>query len=182
MNLGNSMKTVTIILATLLFVSAAHATDLYKIVHEDGRIEYTDKPVKGAIKVTVGPSNRYKSLRTNNQPALSRKVGDDKITANISWASPKQDHTVPPGAESLRLAVNVTPTSPDLLVQFFNRNTPLAVASTNRSFTITNMERGEASYTAKLITRQGVVVSTTEPLTVHIKRPMVRPTNLPSRG
>ena len=180
MRLGKGMKKIAILLSALLCISAAQATDLYKIVHEDGRIEYTDKPVKGAVKITVGPSNRYKSRYKSSQQATQSRVGDDKVNASLNWVSPQQEHTVPPGAESLKLTVEVKPSSPDMLVQFFNRGVPLAVASTNRSFTVTNMERGEASYTAKLITRAGVVVSTTEPLIVHIKRPMVRPSNLPS--
>lgn len=162
---------------TAIFFAAPHtciAADIYKVVNEDGTVTYTDKPVKGAIKMAKGRHNQYKAAPIDKPTPKADKKPATANTVSAKWLAPAQESTVQVGDSSLTLSVETAPFDKQHLVQFFNRGTSLGKPSPSRTLTITEMIRGESVFTAKVIDSKGKVLTTTPPLTVHIKRPMVK--------
>jgi len=178
----NNLKQVTLsfaLLATLTLITGqgSVAGELYKIVHPDGTVTYTDKAVKGAVKVnskTLNTVTLPKLKAITAEPTDSNKKKKATKT-KITWVSPAQDYTVTPGQQTLDLTIAVTPEHESAVIAFFYNGKVIKPPSASTSITVTNMVRGEATFTAKLIDNNTQkVIATSKPLTVHVKRAFIK--------
>jgi len=172
----NIIKTALALTFIMATASPSDAGELYKIVHPDGTITYTDKAVKGAIKVTTKTLNAVKTTTPKPVATPSNTSKKEKTEKpSISWLSPEQNYTVTPGQQTLDLSVSVNTKDKNHLITFFYNGKAIKPPSTNTSITVTNMIRGQATFVARLTdSKTKKTIATSKPLTVHVKRAFIK--------
>lgn len=148
--------------------------EVYRVVGEDGTVQYTDTPPAG------DPTVESVDLPTiNTQPGLQArktyKKQDNKEEHpgydNVSISVPAQGTTIPPGHESIPVQISLTPQlqDGDAIRLLFNGQ-PYAEPSSSTSYNIGSLIRGEHSLQAQVIDSDGNVIAWSGTTTVYVKR------------
>jgi len=146
--------------------------EVYRIVDDDGKVTFTDKPPHNA------PTKEKMALPvTNIQPALEAvptvKKAEEDIEGyqKIAILSPAHDTTIPPGQEVLAVQVGLTPTlKAGHLIQLLLNGQAYGQPTTISSFSIGSLIRGENSLQAQVIDSEGNVIGSSNSNTIHVKR------------
>lgn len=163
----------------VLAAAPGHAS-VYKVVDERGNITYTDTPPAGT------PQSEPVELPTiNRQPATevrpasrsdSQAQKHDRVEhyRHAAIRSPVHDSTLPAGASHLAVAVDLEPALQEghwvqVLIDGSAVGSPLQ--STQQS--VQDLERGMHFLSVQVLDSNGNVVAETEPVTIHVQRPVV---------
>lgn len=168
------MSTRNKLLFTILSFSLAFSAsaEIYRIVDEEGKVTFTDKPPHGA------PTKEKVHLPTANiQPALkiapAVKAVEDEIDGyqEIAILAPTQDTTIPPGQETMTVQVGLKPTlKTDHLIQLLLNGQSYGLPTATTSFSIGSLIRGEHSVQVQVVDTEGNVVGLSNTTTIHVKR------------
>ena len=152
--------------------------EVYRVVGEDGTVQYTDAPPAG--DPTVEPVD----LPTiNTQPGLQTKKTFTKQSDkeehtgydNVSISAPAQGTTIPPGQESIPVQVSLSPQLKDGdAIQLMFNGQPYVPASSSTSYNIGSLIRGEHSIQAQVIDSNGNVIAQSGTTTVYVKRHSIK--------
>ena len=171
---------LTILGFSLAFSALA---EVYRIVDEEGKVTFTDKPPHGAStkeKVHLPTANIQPALKT--APVV--KTVEDEIDGyhEIAILTPTQDTTIPPGQETVAVQVNLKPTlKAGHLIQLLFSGQPYGLPTATTSFSIGSLIRGENSVQVQVIDTEGNVIGHSNTVTIHIKRgSALHPNNKPS--
>jgi len=168
------VSTRTKLLFTILSFSLAFSAsaDIYRIVDEEGKVTFTDKPPHDA------PTKEKVHLPTANiQPALKTiptvKTVQEEIEGyqKIAILTPTHDMTIPPGHETLTVQVGLSPAlKRGHFVQLIFDGNPLGSPTAATSFNIDSLIRGEHSIQIQIVDSKQKIIGTSNTNTIHVKR------------
>lgn len=155
-----------LIIATLtcVFALAANAAELYKIVHKDGTVTYTDKPKAGAVLVDLGKTNSVTmpSLNagaTQQLPAKSSNTALPKY--GLSILSPAQQETIRNTQGKVTVTGQLEPIGNGKFELYLDG--ALVQTSPAPSFQLMDVVRGEHSVQIKYIHHTGKILASSDP-------------------
>jgi len=170
----------TKLVITLACLSLAYyaLAEVYRVVDENGTVQYTDNPPAG------DPTVESVDLPTiNTQPGLQtgktfKKQEDKEEHAgyqSINISAPAQGTTIPPGQESIPVQVSLTPQLKDGdAIQLMFNGQPYVPASSSTSYNISSLIRGEHKIQAQIIDSEGNVIARSGTTTVYVKRHSIK--------
>lgn len=156
-------------LASLLALSPLlSAGDVYKIVDEQGRVTFTDSPPPGtkAEKVEIQEANRLPP------PPIRPAQPDAPQTApipdyRVAITYPPQDFHVTPGIRDLDVEISVVPGIRAGHRVELTDNGQVVPGRTLQNIVV----RGTHVLLARVVDREGNVLSESEPVQIHVHRP-----------
>ena len=176
-----------LLIAILLAGStAANAQQLYKIVDKNGKVTYTDKKPSSDVnyeKITVttakpNPEAAQKARASKQRWQPQQKSDTPKRFRGYSEvviASPQNDQTILNDQQRLAVKLALTPgLQPGHKAQLLFDGESFDEPSKNLNFVLTDLERGSHSIQVNIIDANGKTIASSNSVTVHVKRPIVR--------
>lgn len=179
----------------IIVTAAAVAADkVYKIVHPDGSVEYSSEPAPGSEEIQLPALPTYEPRRSAPPTATASQ-------APLTVEAPVADET-PEAVTDYR--VTITRPSPDETLFFdgagasvsASLDPPLnsaqghvlvflldgiAMARVSGTSTTLHIERGSHTLSARVETREGEVLASSEPVPFHMRQPSILRPLPPSR-
>jgi|GEM_PF-2002546 len=172
--------TTIILIASLIGFNTIAAT-VYKKVHDDGSVSYSDQKFTGAVATEVSLKNTSKlpSTVTKNQQSSSlKKPAQASKPPAVSILSPQPQQTIRANDGNLTIVVQSTPSLNDQLkVQLYINNTPYQNPSQTPVFNIKNVDRGEVKIKAELLDQFGNILATSSDTIVYLHRARIKRAN-----
>ncbi|MFW8590750.1 DUF4124 domain-containing protein [Glaciecola sp. 2405UD65-10] len=171
MQYGLNVKRVMYV-AMLLVVSESSYADpekIYKTVHADGTVSYSDQPSKGAIEVEMNTSST--TIQSVAPPSTSTLPSPaNQVTYSVNIVSPVQDATFRNNTGSVSIAAQIAPPSPGIFELSINKQ---IYTSTSGLFNVSDLDRGTYQYHVKYTDNSGKVIASSESRTLHLHKPSV---------
>ena len=156
----------------LLMCASAQAT-IYKVVNEDGSINYTDSPPEGAEKevVDLPPIFTEPAVPLPSQSPIEEEALEDLAQPLVmSILSPLDETNIPTGQQTVPIEIRLSqPLRPDQLVQVL-MDGQLRAGGSDTQFVLDNIERGEHTIEARVVGISGDVHATSSPVTIYVHR------------
>jgi len=141
-----------------------------------GNRTYSDMPQKGAKELDIQKSTEYTPPKpTNVWTDLKPKVVEQQPSySHFSIVSPTNDSTVRNNAGNVQLALDIRPKllPGHKLVLFMDGNEMPTTGSSILS--LSNVDRGSHTFEARIQSAEGEIIVTTETITVHLHRAVIR--------
>lgn len=170
------MKTLSLILGLLLAMTPLHA-QVYKWTDSEGRVHYTDKPHPNAEKIILPDVQSFSTPpQAPQQPVPEQDANAEKEPDDYSLAitEPQNQATIRNNQGYLPVMVSVEPDlREDYKLQMIFDGQDLGNPQESPMFTLNNVLRGSHTLRVKLLNPEGVVVETTEQVTIFMHRPRV---------
>ncbi|WP_110458968.1 DUF4124 domain-containing protein [Shewanella algidipiscicola] len=168
----------TLLLFTLLLVTAFAQAAIYKWVDKDGKVHYSDNPIENAQAVELKEN-------TQNQiklpPVVVRDLGDkqlepaaDKPSYQMRISSPSEEETIRDNNGNITIIGSITPdlASNHVLVLLMDGKV-IGPAQTTAIFSLENVDRGEHIFEIKALAQNGKQLASTPPRTIFLHRARV---------
>jgi hypothetical protein len=168
-NFLNSASFFVIICICTSLGIKAQAQIIYKTVHKDGTITYSDQASPGAIEVTLNVNtNTMQSIAaTQNTPQTQSQIQVKQKSYKLNILSPEIDATVRNNAGNLSIAANLEPS----LAGFYQLHINSQIIDSGTGvFKLENMDRGSYQYQVKFIGNSGKVIASSELRSLHLHR------------
>ena len=178
--------TLLAIAAPVSFLSQSLAGSIYRVVDEQGRVSFTDKPPtdKPSTIINLRTVNTHQGVELPPPAAATTKGKDEhghndtkpvKYTS-ASISAPAPDTTVPPGQTSIMIKIALKPALQEgHLVQLYHNNSALGGPVATQSISLGNLQRGQHEVRANILGADGKVTARTKTVIFHVKR--FRPKN-----
>ncbi|GAA0859638.1 DUF4124 domain-containing protein [Aliiglaciecola litoralis] len=156
------MKILIVIIALILSATIS-ATQLYKIVHADGSVTYTDTPQEGAVEVDMTKTNSVTvpALNTGNKTQLPAKRLEQKFPDyQLSIVSPQNQATLRNNQGKLTVKAQLSPVGNGKFELFLDGQ--LVQSSPAPSFQLQNVDRGEHKIQVKFIHHTGKILASSK--------------------
>ena len=166
--------------ALLLTTIALHTNaQVYKHVDEQGNITFSDhataahtKPVTINTPNSLPPPVQHRATVKEN-PALTKESLKENYSISISNLS--NDAVIPPGPGNFDVNVQVSPKlARGHRVQLWMDGKPVTAPQLNTLFKLSNVFRGSHQIHAVLINANNKIVNKSEPVLIHVFRPIKR--------
>jgi hypothetical protein len=154
----------------LLFASAVSAQTIYKIVTEDGRVIYSDKPSGNAKPVELRKLNRASLPPVKAKarvPAATRPAVNYKLT----FKQPVDQATVRNNTGTMRVAAAITPRANGMFHLLMDGKK--VASNTQPSFTLQNVDRGAHHLQVNYLSGSGKVLASSDSIEVFMHRASV---------
>ncbi len=168
------MKISALFMLLALISGPACAEELYKIVHPDGSIEFTDDPNKpGAEPITVQKLPTYKQRPVTTPPAVEPKQAVKEKTVSytrLEIASPAQDETVFFNENGMSISIGIEPDLAEGHVIELVVDGSVVASGQQKSFTVKDIYRGTHTVSARVVDKQGSTVKTASTVTFYMRQ------------
>lgn len=156
------MKKLIAIL-TLSTVLTASAGDLYKIVHKDGSVTYTDTPQLGAVEIDMSKSNSatMPALNSGAGQLPAKRVTKAHPNYELNIVSPIDQETIRNNIGKVTVSGQISPIGNGKFELYLDG--ALAQTSTAPSFQLQNVVRGEHVIQIKFIHHTGKILASSKP-------------------
>ncbi len=180
------MPTRLLTLVLLLIIAPTLAlgqSEVYKTVDENGNVVFTDNPSAGsksAQEVKIPPVNSAApppaivrpAAPTSPQPEAAKKV-------SVSITSPAHEDVIPMGPGNFDVTAAVTPAlKQGHQLQLLIDAEPWSEPQKSTLWSMTNVYHGSHILLVNVVDAEGQILTSSEPVTVHVIRTMARPGNL----
>jgi hypothetical protein len=160
-------------LVLMLLVSPfIHAT-VYKWIDQDGKIHFSDQPVKNAEVVEFN-KNTENQIKLPPPPSpLNGHLSPtgDKINYRMRIASPNEEETVRSNEGNISIALQIEPElAPSHLLVLFMDGKQQSDAQQSGLFQVNNVDRGEHTFIIKALTQDGKQLASTLPRKIFLHR------------
>lgn len=164
------MRILIFIFVLFFSLQTVGENKIYKTVHADGSITYSDQPSEGAIEVTLNVNTS--TINSNNvNPSPQAQVTKKPSTQHtVSILSPEMDATIRNNTGTIKIAASIAPAVNGLFELSINQQTH---RSATGLFTLPNMDRGSYSYSVKFIGTSGKVIASSDPRKLHLHKASV---------
>ena len=170
------MKIFSLILGLLLAMTPLHA-QVYKWTDGEGRVHYTDKPHPNAEKIILPDAQSYSTPPEAPQQSVFKQNADEEKKMDdysLVITDPQNQATIRNNQGYVPVKVSV---EPDLregyTLQMTFDGQELGKPQASPMFTLNNVLRGSHTLRVKLLNPEGVIVGTTEQVTIFMHRPRV---------
>lgn len=161
-------------LALLLFLIAtlAHAT-VYKWVDENGKVHFSDKPVKNAevVELKENTQNNIKLPEVTVLPSTQSAPEPEKVSYKIQITSPGEEESIRNNEGNITLIANIEPqlSSAHELALFMDGQ-QIGTTQQHGLFKLSNIDRGEHSFIVKVLSKSGKQLASTPPRKIFLHR------------
>lgn len=160
----------------LILVSVSYA-DIYKWSDDSGAIHFSDTPHLGAEKMNI-PSPPCDSSSGSRPIAPVIKRSNSNVRAHfyteIAIVQPENKATIRNNQGFIAVTVKVEPNlyPGDKLSLIFD-GSPLGMLQTNLHFRLKGIYRGSHTLAIQIVDSHGIVVKTSNPITIYVFRPRI---------
>ncbi|MEZ0121710.1 MAG: DUF4124 domain-containing protein [Candidatus Reddybacter sp.] len=165
-------KLLTAFACLALATSSLFASEVYRVVGEDGQVTFTDSPSANAKAETV---DMPKTNIAVAPPIPTKTAGESKAMegeANYTKArisKPSNNTTIPPGQREVQVKLDlVPPLQTGHLVQLYINGRKQGPPSASSTFTVSNLNRGKHSVHADILGADKKRNTKTQTVTFHI--------------
>lgn len=163
-------KAGAIISLCAIAFTASHvsqAQTIYKTVHPDGTVTYSDSPSKGAIEVTLDVTTN--TIKSANIPkaAIPQTTKKTKANYQLSILSPQPEATIRNNLGRVNIAAAIEPRVNGVFQLHINDD---VIDSPTGVFSLKNMHRGSYQYTVKFIDTSGKVIASTPSRNLYLHK------------
>ncbi|MDT0593251.1 DUF4124 domain-containing protein [Glaciecola petra] len=164
------MRILMLIFILLFSFQTIGENKIYKTVHADGTVTYSDQPSEGAIEITLHVNTS--TINSNNARPTPQVQVTQKQSAQytLSIVSPEADATIRNNNGTIKIAASIAPAVNGLFELSINQQTH---RSASGLFTLVNMDRGSYSYSIKFIGTSGKVIASSEARELHLHKASV---------
>jgi len=162
--------------AIMLLAFFVEAT-VYKVLDEKGNITYTDTPPADAdaAAITLPAITEIPSVASPVEMPSDRPSPDFAGYSRVALVAPEDDSLVHYDQREVLVQLTLTPAlQPGHLVQFYFDQTAYGKPLAATSRTITDLERGAHTVSARVYSPQGAVLAISKPVTIHVQRHFIR--------
>lgn len=159
------------LLVLLLVFSVPGFAEVYKRT-VNGKTVYTDKPGKGARKVDLPPITNYRHVSPGRVRVVQPKKVKSGIIYNLEVVSPANDVTLFDVEGKVTLQFSLRPSLASHLghkIEYSFSN--ISGKTGSAKYVARNVDRGTHNITARVVDRQGNVMSNVVRQVFHLKRP-----------
>ncbi|GAB5381454.1 MAG: hypothetical protein Alis3KO_34260 [Aliiglaciecola sp.] len=149
---------------TCVLALAVNASELYKIVHEDGTVTYTDKPTKGAVLVDLEKTNSATMpalVDSKTQQLPAKRVDKALPKYQLTILSPAKEETIRNNLGKVTVTGQLDPVGNGKFELYLDGQ--LVQTSPAPSFQLQDVVRGEHSIQIKFIHHTGKILASSEP-------------------
>jgi hypothetical protein len=173
-------------IALVVFASfAAHGAVIYKWTDADGVVHFSDQPVPGAEKITVGQAPLYGTPKAQSaapqpkKPPTPAKAPQLHLGyTDIRIASPAAEKTF--FDEPIPVSLTLNPgLSQEHAITWFLNGSPLDQSTT--SFTIPYLDRGTYTLYATITDSATQESTNSDPVTFYVRQPSVLAPQYPKK-
>ncbi|WOT04948.1 DUF4124 domain-containing protein [Shewanella youngdeokensis] len=160
-----------LLVLTLLISSLTHAT-VYKWTDEDGKVHFSDKPVKNAVIVEFNKKTENQvKLPSPTPSAPSTEPTADMISYNMQIDSPSEEQTIRSNEGRISLALKIKPklALAHQLVLFMDGEQQGGTQQSSL-FNVSGIDRGEHTFVIKALAQDGKLLASTPPRKVFLHR------------
>lgn len=171
------LRATCILLTAVLATSVSYAEEIYKSVDEKGVPSFSDTQTEGAEKITVEPVNVQPIPTPSTPPAAAsaQPSAPDYRYTKLDIISPENEATLRDEHKILLQAALEPSLQKGHQIEFLGNGQPLQPAGQSASMELLNFDRGTHTLSARVIDKNGKVLKTSNPVTVHIFRTVVKP-------
>lgn len=164
---------VGLILMVLFSISYAHAT-VYKWVDENGKVHFSDEPVKNAevVEFKKNTQNNIKLPEVITSPIEATPTIDiDSTKYDLKIVSPSEEETIRSNEGNITIIADISPQlfPPHRLALYMDGKKQGSSQSGNL-FKLREIDRGEHTFTIKAVTKNGKQLASSKPRKVFLHR------------
>ena len=176
------MKTQIFIISLVFFQTNVQA-EIFRSVDKQGNPVYSDVPGKNASPVKLKQPSTYKapSLPASEAPAMAESKDVASAYKQFSLLAPEDGQAFWDNTGDVRVSLALEPElkiDQGHRVQFYLDGVAQGDAVTSLSAVLNNVERGEHTVSAKLLSASGAVIKQTDAIHFQIHRQSL---NFPAR-
>lgn len=167
-----STKFVVLVMCTVVFCmsaisQAAFMTSgtVYKTVHKDGTVTYSDQPSPGAVEVVLNvPTSTIESKAqpSSTQPQMTTSK---KVNYKVTILSPQPEATIRNNVGEVSIGATIEPKIGGFFQLHINEEVH---ESATGMFRLSNMNRGAYQYSVKFIDNSGKVIASSDIRNVYL--------------
>ena len=155
----------------LLLLPGMVQAEIYRWVDSDGKVHYSDQPVKGASKVKLPGVSTYKSKPYKKLTPSKPKPRPADQTYQLRIVKPQDKETINSNEGDIEVEVEVSPAlnvrKGDRLIISIDGKTHIA---TTRKYKLTGIDRGTHVIAAQVFSSTGRVLSSITRVTVYLRK------------
>ncbi|MCE9680101.1 DUF4124 domain-containing protein [Shewanella sp. AS1] len=163
----------TLLLLTLLLLTASAMATVYKWVDKDGKVHYSDTPVENSQQVEFKPSteNQVKLPPPVVIPPSAKAPQPAEPPYTLSITSPTEEETIRDNNGNITIIGKVHPklASGHVLVLSMDGKV-IGAAQSSAIFNLENIDRGEHVFQIHALEQNGKQLASTPPRTVFLHR------------
>lgn len=147
------------------YATLQSAGKIYKTVHQDGSITYSDQPSDGATEVKLNvPTSTFQSMAPPVSPVVQMKP-KAQVSYIISILTPEPEATLRNNVGELSIGAAIEPKVGGFYQLHINDQVH---ESATGLFRLVDMERGAYQYSVKFIDNSGKVIASSESRNVYL--------------
>lgn len=160
------MFVAALLTALLLATSTVGASNkVFKTVHKDGSVTYSDQETPGSIEVVLNVPTSTFEARAIQPPPVLQRTQKEKITHTVTILSPQPEATVRSNSGEISIGASIEPKVGGFFQLHINEQIH---ESATGMFRLTNMERGAYKYTVKFIDNSGKLIASSESRNLYL--------------
>lgn len=160
-----------------LMAGSALATDVYKVVDENGNVSFTDQPPKDTTAGTVERVQLSSPNSATPPPEMPEPAAPAPEPEAVAYetviTSPPDGTTMPMGPGNFVVSAMADPALGGDRLRLLMDGEPLGEPQTSRTWQLTNVNRGEHQLTVERVNSRGKVLDRSLPITVYVMRPSI---------
>jgi len=156
----------------LLVVVTTARADVYKSIDAGGEVVYSDRPDRGAERVMMPPLPSYTPPPSRTLNRSSSIVEQPQYTS-FTLTSPASEATIRNNLGTVVIETVLTPalmTAQGHGIQFYLDGVAHGAVIESPTVTLSNIDRGEHTLSARVVDAAGKVLMATGEITVFVKR------------
>jgi hypothetical protein len=175
----HSSLLLSALLASLLLAGPAAADTVYRWVDENGKVHYSDTPVKNA-QVFDSKENTRNEVKVSHGNIKSQDqaepIADADIQYQVNIVSPTEEATVRDNNGDFSAQISIFPEAPrGTLIQLVLDGKPYGQAQTSPNFDLKAVERGEHTLIAQLVSQSGKVLASSSSRRIFLHQANIKP-------
>lgn len=163
---------VTAICAVIFCISAVsqaafiNSATVYKTVHKDGTVTYSDQPSPDAVAVELDvPTSTIQSNVRPTPPSQPQMNSRSKVSYKVNILSPEPDATIRNNVGELSIGASLEPKIGGFFQLHINDEIH---ESATGMFRLSNMNRGTYQYSVKFIDNTGKLIASSDVRNVYL--------------
>lgn len=154
--------------------------EVYKYKDDQGRTVYSDTPPpkdRPYETVELQSINSQAPVTPQRQPP--NRPAERRVDYSVSISTPPDGAQVPPGQRNLEVIARINPgLAAEHSAQLIMNGVAQGEPTSDPHWVIEEIFRGTHNFSVRILDAQGTVLSTSDPVTVHVIRPGI---NSPAR-
>ena len=167
------MRYLLLVLSLTLCFGAFAQDKVYKRVHPDGSVEYSDQPIEGAEVMNVPKGSTFTMPQTTASPAAPEGSAQEEPSVsydNLEITRPMNDETIRSNEGKLTALARV---APDLALEHrfrWKMDGEIIQNVNSPELRLNNVDRGSHTLQAEIVDVDGKVIISSDSITFHLMR------------